>query len=486
MDRVNKEYLRQSTFDAHVLTGVHLNHARKVMSLILAVSDLFSFILVGLISIQLRAWLIDPGGSDLYTQVLVLAGLGLLIYAGRGLYPAIGMGGIEEFRSLTISTSLLYVIYAALTYVLKPSLPFSRLVFGEMWLLSLVLVPANRSLLRHLMARMGAWGEPVALIGSKEQVTKLADYFIQDPISGLRPTVLLIPVGGNLIDLKTRAIYPVLELYAHPALRKVHTALVLYHELDELHGIRETYQDTFERLILVGDTRYEKDLSSTSVHSYGKVTGLKIRYTLLDRSAQILKRGIDLALSALGLIGLAPILGMLTVLVKAGSPGPIFYRQKRIGWQGKEFVMLKFRTMYQDADQVLDLHLAQNPEMKAEWDTYQKINRDPRVTRIGAFLRRFSLDELPQLWNVLIGEMSLVGPRPIMLTQRGIYGENFKHYMRVLPGITGLWQISGRNHASYSERIEFDVQYVNNWSVWLDIYILIRTIWVVARASGAS
>lgn len=217
-----------------------------------------------------------------------------------------------------------------------------------------------------------------------------------------------------------------------------------------------------------------------------KVNEPEIRYPLMNRSDQLLKRAIDLLLSSLGLIILAPVLGLSTLLVKLGSPGPVFYRQKRIGRQGKAFVMLKFRTMYQNADQVLAQQLAQNPELKAEWDCYQKLARDPRVTRIGYFLRRFSLDELPQLWNVLVGDMSLVGPRPIMLSQREIYGDSLIHYMRVIPGITGLWQISGRNQISYAERIEYDVQYINNWSVWLDIYILIRTLGVVLRASGAS
>jgi Undecaprenyl-phosphate galactose phosphotransferase WbaP len=212
---------------------------------------------------------------------------------------------------------------------------------------------------------------------------------------------------------------------------------------------------------------------------------LKIRYPLMNRWSQLLKRCIDIALSVLGLVVLAPILALITLVVKLGSPGPVFYRQKRLGKHGMPFEMLKFRTMYVNADQMLVQYLAQNSELRAEWDCYQKLARDPRITPLGTFLRRFSLDELPQLWNVLVGQMSLVGPRPIMLGQREIYGDNFKHYVRTQPGITGLWQISGRNHASYEERTEFDVHYVNNWSVWLDIYILVRTIWVVLRADGA-
>ncbi len=123
--------------------------------------------------------------------------------------------------------------------------------------------------------------------------------------------------------------------------------------------------------------------------------------------------------------------------------------------------------------------------MRDEWNCYQKLHQDPRITRVGAWLRRFSIDELPQLWNVLMGEMSLVGPRPIMLDQEVPYGEIIKHYVRVLPGITGMWQISGRNRTTFSQRAEFDMRYVMNWSIWLDIYILIRTVWVVISRDGA-
>jgi Undecaprenyl-phosphate galactose phosphotransferase WbaP len=182
---------------------------------------------------------------------------------------------------------------------------------------------------------------------------------------------------------------------------------------------------------------------------------------------------------------LAPILGLITLMVKLGSPGPVFYLQKRLGKHGKVFEMLKFRTMYLNADQMLALYLAQNPEMKAEWNCHQKLVRDPRITPVGTLLRRFSLDELPQLWNVLVGDMSLVGPRPIMLGQRELYGENFQHYVRTQPGLTGLWQVSGRSDTSYADRVALDEYYVRHWSIWMDLYILFRTVWVVIKHSGA-
>jgi lipopolysaccharide/colanic/teichoic acid biosynthesis glycosyltransferase len=145
----------------------------------------------------------------------------------------------------------------------------------------------------------------------------------------------------------------------------------------------------------------------------------------------------------------------------------------------------KFRTMVENADQFLEEHLAKNPQLREEWDNTHKLRHDPRVTRIGRILRRTSLDELPQIWNVLRGEMSLVGPRPVVSAEVEKYGESFDFYRAVRPGITGLWQVSGRSDTSYSERVALDVRYVRHWSVWLDIYLLARTFRVVFRGSGA-
>ncbi|MEM8504546.1 MAG: sugar transferase, partial [Cyanobacteria bacterium P01_D01_bin.1] len=164
---------------------------------------------------------------------------------------------------------------------------------------------------------------------------------------------------------------------------------------------------------------------------------------------------------------------------------PIFYQQPRIGRDAKPFWIWKFRSMVIDADQVLAQHLALHPQLQQAWDQDQKLRDDPRITRIGKFLRQSSLDELPQLWNVLRGEMSMVGPRPITQEEVWRYGDKFDDYARVLPGMTGLWQVSGRNDLTYSERVNLDTYYVRNWSVRLDVYILLRTIKVVLVGDGA-
>ena len=238
----------------------------------------------------------------------------------------------------------------------------------------------------------------------------LAARLQREPKSGLRPAALLFTSPDGTHQLQAVGPHP----KKNRPLTGVRIALVLYSQLSELAEIRERYQDSFEWLVLVNQSGNGHELGSVSIQNYGGMVGLKIRHTLLDGWSQIIKRMMDLVLSAGGLLMVSPLLGLISLLVKLSSPGPVLYRQKRLGKDGREFEIVKFRSMYLNADQVLERYLAQNPKLKGEWDHYQKLASDPRMTRIGVFLRRFSLDELPQLWNVLRGDMSLVGPRPIM------------------------------------------------------------------------
>lgn len=176
---------------------------------------------------------------------------------------------------------------------------------------------------------------------------------------------------------------------------------------------------------------------------------------------------------------------ILGILVKVDSPGPVFYSQMRIGRFGRKFHVYKFRTMVQNADKVLQEYLEKSPEMRAEWVATHKLKQDPRVTRLGSLLRKLSLDELPQLWNVIIGEMSLVGPRPIVDAEVEKYGNCFELYIQVRPGLTGLWQVSGRNDTTYERRVELDEYYVRNQSLKLYFQILLKTVFVVVKKDGA-
>ena len=190
-------------------------------------------------------------------------------------------------------------------------------------------------------------------------------------------------------------------------------------------------------------------------------------------------------MSFFGIICLVPLFLVLAILVKLTSRGPIMYAAKRLGLNGKEIRVWKFRTMRQDADEYLKKMLEKDPVLAAEWKEKFKLENDPRITPFGKFLRKTSLDELPQLFNVLTGEMAMIGPRPIVRAEVAYYGENYEVFSRVKPGITGLWQISGRSETTYEQRVNFDLAYIMNWSIWLDIYILMRTVLEVLRCRGA-
>ncbi len=199
----------------------------------------------------------------------------------------------------------------------------------------------------------------------------------------------------------------------------------------------------------------------------------------------VVKRGIDLAAGVVLLLLLAPLMLLIAALIRAGDGGPAIFKQARIGRSGKSFRCWKFRTMATNADDALQQLLASDPAAAQEWAESQKLTHDPRITPVGAFLRRSSLDELPQLFNIIAGEMSFVGPRPIVAAERERYGEAFTHCFSVPPGLTGLWQISGRSDCSYATRVSLDSQYASEWHLLLDAKILVKTVPAVLMQRGS-
>lgn len=211
----------------------------------------------------------------------------------------------------------------------------------------------------------------------------------------------------------------------------------------------------------------------------------------LDRTPSILfryrviKRFIDVILIAFFSPLILIFLGFVSLLVIISSPGPIFYSHRRIRKNGAFFSMWKFRTMCVNSAEVLEEYLSKHPDARFEWNKTHKLRHDPRITPLGSFLRRYSLDELPQLWNVLAGHMSLVGPRPIVAAEVEKYASSFECYCRVKPGLTGLWQVSGRSELTYAERVALDCNYVNDWSLRRDLKILLKTFAAVLKQDGA-
>ncbi len=212
---------------------------------------------------------------------------------------------------------------------------------------------------------------------------------------------------------------------------------------------------------------------------------LKVKNNLAHWYNRAWKRLFDLTLSLLGMVVVLPAGFVIALLIYLDSPGPVLFAHRRVGQHGREFPCYKFRSMVPDAQRVLRKYLAEHPEAREEWERDFKLKDDPRVTRIGAILRKTSLDELPQLLNVIKGEMSLVGPRPIVRAEIEKYGDYFYDFCLVPPGITGIWQVNGRSDTTYEERVRMDSWYVHNWSVWIDMVYLLKTIGVVLKRKGA-
>ena len=200
---------------------------------------------------------------------------------------------------------------------------------------------------------------------------------------------------------------------------------------------------------------------------------------------RVLKRWMDVLLVLLSLPVMLPLIGVVSAMVVLSSPGPVFYSHRRIRRGGSFFSMWKFRTMSAASSEVLEEYLARHPEARSEWNRTHKLKVDPRITPVGSFLRRLSLDELPQLWNVFTGQMTLVGPRPIVAAEVEKYGDGFSYYCRVKPGLTGLWQVSGRSELTYPQRVQLDCDYVEQWSLRRDFVILLRTFRSVVNQDGA-
>ncbi|GEM87301.1 undecaprenyl-phosphate galactose phosphotransferase WbaP [Meiothermus granaticius] len=409
-----------------------------------------------------------------------------LAYGLAGLY-AMGIAPPEELRRLSYATSLVFVVLGSATFMYKAGADYSRGAFVFAWGLMLFLVPLGRALARELWARKPWWGTAVLVLGAGQTGEAVAQALRKQPGLGLKPIALLdddpakhgreiegIPVVGGL------------EQAAAFAQRGVRHAIVAMPGVPRNHLLElfEGYGGIFSHLILIPNLFGLSSLWLTT-RDIGGVLGLEVRQKLLLAGPKIVKRIMDIGLIVL----FSPLILMgtllLSLLVRLDSAGPVIFAHQRIGWKGSRFYALKFRSMIPNADQALREYLLQHPELQEEWEQNQKLRNDPRITRIGRFLRRTSLDELPQLWNVLKGEMSLVGPRPIVNEEVSRYGSSFSLYLKVRPGLTGLWQISGRNDTTYAERVAMDTYYVRNWSPWLDLYILARTVGVVLFGKGA-
>lgn len=438
--------------------------------------------------------IVSHGGLNLSMELKLLTLLPFLalvfifVYLMFGLYPGNGLSPIFELRQITIATTVVFMVFLAgsLTFSVQ-GIPAIMPVTA--WLLSILAVPIIRSLFRKLCSRFKWWGQPVLIFGGHDAGILNYKYLASRPHFGLKPLGIIDDSGphstGNASNppayLGTFEMAPTIAND-----NSVFWAVVAMPERssEEVNRVIKTYVRHFPHVLVVPELDGLPSLWNRSF-DLGGVHGIRIESNLLLPIPRFFKRLADLSIVIAGGIICLPMIVIIAALVKLSSRGPVVFCHERISYNGRRFKAWKFRTMFKDADVVLDQYLAADPEIRKEWEENHKLRNDPRVTKVGRWLRKTSLDELPQLWNIVRGEMSLVGPRPIVEEEIKKYGENFGLYTRVVPGLTGLWQVSGRNNTTYDERVHLDSYYVRNWSPWMDIYILARTIKVVLRRDGA-
>jgi Undecaprenyl-phosphate galactose phosphotransferase WbaP len=450
--------------------------AEQAAGMAFLVADTSALVVAYAITITIRGVLAGAPLWPHYFGLLPFLGVVPLLIWMMDLYPGVLLNPVEEFRRLTLAITLGMSLVVVATFLVKEANAYSRVVFVAAAPLGVALVLCGRWLVRRTCCDARWWGIPAILIGPADEVDRIRRVMETQPDLGIRAAAV---VYADRTTLPLRA-------EEHVAGGAIPYALVVIP-----HGADRDWVRSVERLvwgcnkIIVVPQSMGLLWSWMRTRDCGGVVGLEVRRELLRRRARLTKRAMDYTLALGGGALILPWIAIIAALVKLGSRGPAFYGHPRIGEGGRIFRAWKFRTMVENADGILEQCLGADPELQAEWDAQHKLKNDPRVTKIGKFLRQTSLDELPQIWNVLRGEMSLVGPRPIVHHEVEKYAEEFDLYLKVRPGITGLWQVSGRSETTYDERVGMDGHYVRNWSVWLDVYLLAKTVGVVLRKQGA-
>lgn len=399
-------------------------------------------------------------GADFYFQLwpaivtFVLFNAFFRLYHGSFWYPAAPLSPVEELRRLVGSSVITHLgVISALAIAYQSTEHYSRAVILISGVLTAALAQPFRDALRALAHRFGFAQIPVELVGAEKETRRVANALKNDPYTGfaVSASAEIAIVCMDVRRLKDEL--PVLDK------RFTHIEFVPEGAEFPVFGAHAVAFDGIGAIEMTNQRR---------------MRALRFEKWLLDK-----------LLSFVAFVLLSPFFVVVPLLIKLTSRGPVFYRQERLGRCGEKIRVWKFRSMYADADARLERILASDPVRKAEWEANFKLKDDPRVTPLGKFLRKTSIDEFPQLFNVFAGDMALVGPRPIVEKEVAYYGSAYETFASVRPGITGLWQASGRSDTDYARRVALDVQYVLNWSPWMDLWILFRTVSAVFLMRGA-
>jgi len=401
----------------------------------------------------------------------------------------------DETREVIAAVSASIMVIFAIVSLGKLSGVISRLVIVFLWFYSMFLLPFFRLWGKKILLAVGLWQENALIIGAGNAGIEIARGIMREPHMGYKIIGFLDDdeakkyIDITIDDITYKVFGKVRHFSKFVNLLDVSTVVIAIPSLslDKMSEITRTVQKYTRSVLLVPDLKGIALLNSELYHLFMQQLFLmKINNNLKSVFNRFVKRSFDIAVALLFSPLFLLLAGVIGILVKIDSPGPLFYSHVRIGQGGNSITVYKLRTMYLDAHEKLINFLAKNPAAREEWENFFKLKKDPRVTRIGKWLRETSLDELPQIINVINGSMSLVGPRPVLQEEiDNYYKEYADYYFMVKPGMTGLWQTSGRNVINYDLRVKLDTWYVLNWSLWFDIVILFKTIRVVLKKEGA-
>jgi len=356
-----------------------------------------------------------------------------------------------------IFSAIIVFAYLAMT---KSIQDYSRLIIGFSFLFMAILLPLSKNMSKKMLHKLGLWQKKAKIYGN--------DPFLTNEIYGNPYLGYIKPES----DEEPSTIFVNSKESDLPTLKKIISSEIKTKEEVIFIPLMDDYDLTHSHIY---------DLSNTRTNLIIFQNRLKSRYRVVFKNVS------DFTLSLVIFPFLVPIMLMIAYKIKKSNPDEkIFFKQKRLGKDGKPFTCYKFQTMYENGDELLNSYLKEHPEEIDYYDTYHKYKNDPRITKAGHFLRRTSLDELPQIFNVFRGDMSFIGPRPYMLNEKEKIGEEVETILSVKPGITGLWQVSGRSDVDFHSRVALDVWYIRNWNLWMDLVILIKTIKTVLFKDGAS
>ena len=410
--------------------------------------------------------------------VFVLLASVVRLYHGNLFYPGMALDQVEETRRMVYTVLTTYLLLFCYLTFSRSAQEFSRVVIVVSAVLNIVFAEIVRGIVRRILKRLDVGQIPVLIAGAGKCGRRLAEEVAGDAHFGLH----IIGFVDDDPYIQDR-LGPLTDA---PFIADHHNVgfLICCLPPAALQKNIQFYMKHFRQILLMADN-IGLPVAWGSPVCIHEIAGLEIRNQLLRFIPRITKSILEFVLACFGIVILIPVFLCLAVVVKLSSRGPIFYRAERLGKNGRPIHVWKFRTMSINAEDQLEEILANDPKLAAEWRANFKLEHDPRITPIGRILRKTSLDELPQFFNVITGELAMIGPRPIVKAEVPYYGADYAVFSRVKPGITGLWQVSGRSETGYEKRIALDMWYIQNWSVWLDVYILFATFAEVLKCRGA-